>query len=101
EEAMTGEYYRADILARAGLPVDQPVHMSALPGEQILIYRRRSDPRFSDVLRALDMTPDAEAEARAVQAERDLSEKLLAVSRETLHPVSACEVAAEPIHRPS
>lgn len=25
---MSGEYYRADILARAGLPVDQPVHMS-------------------------------------------------------------------------
>jgi len=99
EEAMAGEYYRADILARAGLPVDQPVHMSALPGEQILIYRRRSDPRFSDVLRALDMMPDAEAEARAVQAERDLSEKLLAVYRKTLHPVSAQEVAAEPIHR--
>ena len=29
EEAMTGEYYRAEILSRAGLPVDQPVHMSA------------------------------------------------------------------------
>ena len=34
EEAMSGEYYRADILARAGLPVDQPIHMSVLPGEQ-------------------------------------------------------------------
>lgn len=60
EEAMSGEYYRADILAKAGLPVDQPVHMSVFPGEQILIYRRRSDPRFSDVLRALDIEPDAD-----------------------------------------
>lgn len=34
EEAMRGEYYRADILARAGLPVDQPVHMSTLPGSR-------------------------------------------------------------------
>ena len=38
EETMRGEYYRADILARAGLPVDQPVHISALPGEQLLVY---------------------------------------------------------------
>ena len=99
EEAMTGEYYRADILAKAGLPVDQPVHISALPGEQILIYRRRSDPRFSDVLRGLDAAPDAQAEAAAVEAERDLSEKLLAVYRDTLHPADAEAVAAEPIHR--
>src|SRR6056297_2518988 len=41
EEAMTGEYYRAEILVAAGLPVDQPVHVSTLPGEQLLIYRRR------------------------------------------------------------
>ncbi|WP_309085681.1 hypothetical protein [Chelativorans sp.] len=99
EEAMSGEYYRADILANAGLPVDRPVHVSALPGEQILLYRRRSDPRFSDVLRQLDLEPDNEAEEQALRAERELSEKLLAVYRATLHPVTAEEVAAEPIHR--
>ncbi|HWK64454.1 MAG TPA: hypothetical protein VNS34_05915 [Rhizobiaceae bacterium] len=99
EEAMSGEYYRADILAKAGLPVDNPVHMSALPGEQILIYRRRSDPRFSDVLRQLDLVADATAEQQALSAERDLSDRLLEVYRRTLHPVTAEEVAAEPIHR--
>jgi hypothetical protein len=99
EEAMSGEYYRADILAKAGLPVDQPVHMSVLPGEQILIYRRRSDPRFSDVLRELDLVPEAGPEARAIQAERELSRRLLSVYRKTLHPVQPEEVAAEPIHR--
>jgi len=96
---MSGEYYRADILARAGLPVDQPVHMSALPGEQILIYRRRQDPRFSDVLRALDMAPDAGAEAVAVKAEQELSAHLLAVYRRTLHAITPEQAAAEPIHR--
>ena len=30
EEAMSGEYYRAEILSDAGLPVDLPVKMSAL-----------------------------------------------------------------------
>ncbi|MFC6486460.1 hypothetical protein [Nitratireductor sp. GCM10026969] len=99
EEAMSGEYYRADILAEAGLPVDQPVHKSVLPGEQILIYRRRQDPRFSDVLRALDLAPDEAVEREAVSAERDLSERLLADYRATLHPVTADEVRAEPIHR--
>ena len=99
EEAMSGEYYRADILAKAGLPVDQPLLMSVLPGEQILVYRRRTDPRFSDVLRALDMTDDAAAREKAVKAERALSEAVLKVYLDTLHPVNAAEVAAEPIHR--
>lgn len=99
EEAMSGEYYRADILTRAGIPVDQPVHISAMPGEQILIYRRRFDPRFSDVLRALDLRQDAQAEAEAVKAEEKLSQKLLSVYLSTLHEARAKEVAAEPIHR--
>lgn len=99
EEAMSGEYYRADILAKAGLPVDQPLLMSVLPGEQILVYRRRTDPRFSDVLRALDLKDDAAARTRAAEAERMLSEAVLKVYLDTLHPVSAAEVAAEPIHR--
>jgi hypothetical protein len=99
EETMSGEYYRADILAHAGLPVDQPLLMSALPGEQILVYRRRTDPRFSDVLRALDLKDDAVARERAVEAERRLSEAVLKVYLDTLHPVNAGEVTAEPIHR--
>jgi hypothetical protein len=99
EEQMSGEYYRADILARAGLPVDQPLHMSALPGEQILIYRRRADPRFSDVLRGLDLVPDQKAEAEAIAAERALSETLLEVYLRSLHPITPAQSASEPIHR--
>jgi hypothetical protein len=99
EEAMSGEYYRADILARAGLPVDQPVLMSVLPGEQILVYRRRTDPRFSDVLRALDLSPDDAKATMAIEAERGLSDAVLGVYRTTLHPVTPEQVAAEPVHR--
>lgn len=99
EEAMSGEYYRADILARAGLPVDQPLLMSVLPGEQILVYRRRKDPRFSDVLRALDLEDDLAARAKAVDAERKLNATILDVYRHTLHAVTAAEVSAEPVHR--
>lgn len=99
EEQMRGEYYRADILARAGLPVDQPILTSTLPGEQILVYRRRQDPRFSDVLRALDLSPDPKAEARALEAERDLNARLLEVAKATLQPITPAEARAEPIHR--
>ncbi len=104
EEAMTGEYYRADILARAGLPVDMPVFVSNLPGEQVLVYRRRSDPRFSDVLRALDIAAldgcrDVAGEAAAVAAERDLDAEIARVYLDSLHPVTSEEAAAEPIHR--
>ncbi|SCM78304.1 conserved hypothetical protein [uncultured Pleomorphomonas sp.] len=104
EEAMTGEYYRADILARAGLPVDMPVFVSNLPGEQVLVYRRRSDPRFSDVLRALDIAGlegrcDLAGEADAVAAERGLDASIARVYLDSLHPVTVSEAAAEPIHR--
>jgi hypothetical protein len=99
EEAMRGEYYRADILAKAGLPVDQPVHISTLPGEQILVYRRRSSPRFSDVLFALDTSDDSAAKDRAVAAEAELNDRILAVSRATLAPITEAESRAEPIHR--
>ncbi|MFB9913834.1 hypothetical protein [Rhizobium paknamense] len=99
EEEMSGEYYRADILAKAGLPVDQPLMMSTLPGEQILVYRRRSDPRFSDVLRALDLQHDEAGAKQAVAAERRLNEAVLDVYLKTLHPVRVEEVEKEPIHR--
>jgi hypothetical protein len=99
EEAMSGEYYRADIVARAGLPVDQPLLMSVLPGEQILVYKRRSDPRFSDVLRALDVAHDPQPAEQAVAAEERLNQTVLSVYLKTLHPVTPVEVAGEPVHR--
>jgi len=79
--------------------VDQPVHVSTLPGEQLLVYRRRADPRFSDVLFDLDLAPDAEATDRAAAAEAALNDRLLTVARETLSPITREEATAEPIHR--
>ena len=99
EEAMTGEYYRADILAAAGLPIDLPVYKSVVAGEQILIYRRRTDPRFSDVLRRLDLEADAAAEDRAVAAETALDRAIMRVFAESLTPITPAEAEAEPIHR--
>lgn len=99
EEQMRGEYYRADILARAGLPVDQPVHISTLPGEQLLVYKRRSDPRFSDVLLELDQSGDKAQIARAAAAEARLNDHILACAVESLHLITPEQSASEPIHR--
>ncbi|WP_045392104.1 hypothetical protein [Falsirhodobacter sp. alg1] len=99
EEEMHGELYRADILARAGLPVDQPILSSTLTGDQVLVYRRRNDPRFSDVLRELDLAPDPAAMSRALAAEAELNAKLLQVARDTLHTIRPAQSRAEPIHR--
>lgn len=98
EEDMKGEYYRAELLAQADLPVDMPVWKSTMPGEQILVYRRRDDMRFSDLLRDLDQNPDQSKIKIAGLAERSLNAKILKVARATLHHVSPEEVAEEPFH---
>ena len=98
EEDMQGEYYRAEIIADAGLPIDMPVMTSTLPGEQILVYKRHNDKRFSDVLLDLDISPDVKAEARAARAEAVLNKQILEVALRTLHPVSVSQVREEPVH---
>jgi len=99
EGAMAGEYYRARLLADAGLPVDLPIHACATPGRQILVYRRRTDPRFADVLRELDFAGNAGRNAKALAAERSLNERTMEVYRRTLHPITSEQSAAEPVHR--
>jgi len=99
EGAMSGEYYRARLLADAGLPVDLPIHASATPGRQILVYRRRTDARLADVLRALDAAPDAAMQKEALAAESALNQRTMEVYRRTLHAITPAQSAAEPIHR--
>lgn len=103
EDQMRGEYYRADLLVRENLPVDMPVMASTEPGEQILIYRRRLDRRFSDVLFDMDakrgQIPDAKLLADVIEAETVLNEKILQVALSTHHPVGLDDVRNEAIHR--
>lgn len=98
EEDMNGEYYRAELLANAELPIDLPILKSTQPGEQILVYKRRGEQRFSDVLRALDVNPDEKKISEAIASERYLNEQILKVARRTLHAVDGEQVASEPIH---
>ena len=97
EADTVGEYYRAEVLRDAGFPVDLPLHTSGEVGRQILLYRRRSDPRFADLCRAVDMgeadvSPLIEAQWAL---DRLIGERYLA----TLHVTTVAQVEAESIHR--
>ena len=54
EAETVGEYYKAHVLAEAGLPVDLPVKASSTPGRQFLLYAYRSDSKLADVCLKLE-----------------------------------------------
>jgi hypothetical protein len=99
EGRMAGEYYRARILAEAGLPVDLPLHASTTPGRQILLYRLRKDRRLADIARDLDTVDDTAQRAPVIAAQRELDRAVAVVYADTLHPISAAQSQEEPIHR--
>jgi len=99
EDRMSGEYYRARILAEAGLPVDLPVETSTRPGRQILLYRLRKDRRLAEVARDLDEERDPTKLAPVIAAQNALDRAVAEVARKTLHPITAEQSRAEPIHR--
>ena len=99
EAQMAGEYYRARILAEAGLPVDLPVETSTKPGRQILLYRLRKDRRLAEVARDLDEEQDPVKLQTVFRAQLGLDHAVNWVYQQTLHPITAAQSAAEPIHR--
>src|SRR4051812_26651598 len=99
EDRMAGEYYRARILAEAGLPVDLPVETSTKPGRQILLYRLRKDRRLAGGARGLDEEPDPAKLVTAGRGQAVPDHLVARVYRQTLHPITAPQSRAEPIHR--
>src|SRR5262245_19598825 len=99
EDRMSGEYYRARILADAGLPVDLPVETSTRPGRQILLYRLRKDRRLAEVARDLDEEQDPGKLAPVIEAQAGLDRAVVEVYLKTLHPITPEQARAEPIHR--
>jgi hypothetical protein len=71
EEAGVTEYYRAQVLADAGLPVETPLRVAGAPGRQIALYELRTEPRMSDVCLDLEragggLPPELRAARRAL-----------------------------------
>jgi hypothetical protein len=98
EELTLQELYRGELLRAAGFPVDLPVYVSKQIGRQLLLYRRRADPRFADVCAGLDFSAPEQAE-QAIRAQSDLDRLSCRIYLGTLHAASGDEVAREPIHQ--
>lgn len=77
EDGETGhvtEYYRGELLATAGLPVEQPLAVSTVPGRQVALYELRTEPRLGDVCLDLEVSQGemARLPAGLLAARRDL-----------------------------
>ncbi len=72
EEENVTEYYRAQLLSDAGLPVEVPFAASTMPGTQMVLYELRREPRMADLCADLE---------RACGAGATLPPSLLAARR--------------------
>jgi hypothetical protein len=88
EERSVAEYYRARLLAEAGLPVDAPLRVATEPGRQIALYRLRTEPRLADVCADLERADGAAAQLspELTAARRSLDAAIGSVMLATLRP---------------
>ncbi|HEX5957084.1 MAG TPA: hypothetical protein VFY92_00320 [Hyphomicrobiaceae bacterium] len=103
EAETVGEYYKAHVLAEAGLPVDMPVKASSTPGRQFELYPFRQDAKLADVCLALEQvseppgltpfTPDG-----IVAAQAELDDVTLQAALASLAPPTA-ESEREALHQ--
>jgi hypothetical protein len=98
EEITLEELYRGEILVSAGYPVDMPVKVSREVGKQLLLYKRRTEPRFSDVCETQDFDKN-ETFATALAAQERLDELTCAIYLQSLHAAGPDLVAAEPVNQ--
>jgi hypothetical protein len=98
EEVTLEELYRGELLQQAGYPVDLPLYVSRQIGRQLLLYRRRRDPRFVEVCAGLEYAQPQELEP-VLRAQRDLDHLTCTIYRRTLHAATAEQQAREPVHQ--
>jgi hypothetical protein len=99
EEATVEEYYRAELLQRAGLPVDMPVMICRRPGHQILLYTFRSDRQLATLCLAIERREDDAETSRVARLEADLNQLTGRIYIETLHESNAELARKEAIHQ--
>ena len=85
EEATVREYYRAEILQRAGLPVDVPIRVSREPGHQVLLYGFRHDRRLADLCLEIDRGGGDDRVREIAGLQDDLDRHVGASYLDTLH----------------
>jgi hypothetical protein len=99
EDETVEEYYRAELLHRAGLPVDIPAMLCRTPGHQILLYSYRRDEQLAGVCLAMERSDEDRNLVEIVSLQRDLDRLTGEVYAATLHASDAARSAAEPVHQ--
>lgn len=101
EESAVGEYYRANVLHQAGLPVDVPIASSCLPGQQLVLYKSRTEERLVDVCKRLEESDPSQAHLPPdiLNARRRLDEAIGRVAVESLHVSAIGEGQRSSIHQ--
>ena len=102
EAETVGEYYKAHVLAEAGLPVDLPIEASSTPGRQFLLYAFRNDGKLADVCLKLETgQPAGFSPEEIVAAQADLDDATLQAALASLAaptPASAGEAIHQLFH---
>ena len=98
-EETVAEYYRAELLDRAGYPVETPLYLSKEPGEQILIYPYKNSERLADMCRRLEQ-PEEQGSAEyneLIKAQAVLDKISAEKTLETLHTATSANLKDEPL----
>jgi hypothetical protein len=99
ETETVGEYYKAHVLAEAGLPIDLPLQASRTPGRQFLLYAWRQDAKLADVCLKLETGQAAQFSVDAiVAAQAGLDDATLRAALGSLAPPTPAS-ASEAIHQ--
>ncbi len=94
------EYYHATLLQQAGYTIVNPLRLVQKKEQQMVIYPVVEWPVMFDLLRELETCQTSAATLdMLVSAERRECERLLAIYRATLAPVTAEQHAQAPIHQ--
>ena len=99
EEATVREYYRAEILLKAGLPVDVPIRVSREPGRQVLLYAFRHDRRLADICLQIDRGGEGSRTREIAALQENLDRRVAESYFATLHASNTAQSTAEAIHQ--
>ncbi len=99
DEDTLDEYYQAEILASAGLPVDMPSMACRQPGRQILLYPFRRTPQLSELCLNIERKKQSVSTLSLVSAQRTLDRKVAKVYGATLHQTNVKFCAEASIHQ--
>ena len=97
-DSVIREFYNAEILAKAGYPLVQPLHSSIAAGRQFLIYEVVADPTVFDIALRIE---DGEAEPTNVltTAQHRCDDELLDIYLRTAAIQPAAAAAEAPVHQ--